>query len=83
MGFGTLFIGYFLLLNVTYYTFTDIIAALVMAMGLYKLSSVNRQFKGAFFSSIALAAIGLVELVCQVYTMSYNNGAHDVCPYGN
>ena len=73
MGFGTLFIGYFLLLNVTYYTFTDIIAALVMAMGLYKLSSVNRQFKGAFFSSIAFAAIGLVELVCQVYTMFIPN----------
>lgn len=69
MGFGALFIGYFLLMNVTYYTFTDVIAALVMAMGLYKLGAVNRQFKGAFFSSTVLAAIGLVELVCQVYTM--------------
>ncbi len=73
MGFGTLFIGYFLLLNVTYYTFTDVIAALVMAMGLYKLASVNRQFKGAFYSSLAFAAIGLVELAFQVYTMFIPN----------
>lgn len=73
MGFGTLFIGYFLLLNVTYYTFTDVIAALVMAMGLYKLGSVNRQFKGAFYSSLAFAVIGLVELVFQAYTMFIPN----------
>ena len=73
MGFGTLFIGYFLLLNVTYYTFTDVIAALVMAMGLYKLGSVNRLFKGAFYSSLAFAVIGLVELVFQAYTMFIPN----------
>ena len=29
MGFGILFIGYFLLLNLTYYSFTDVIAAAV------------------------------------------------------
>ena len=73
MGFGTLFIGYFLLLNVTYYTFTDVIAALVMATGLYKLGAVNRQFKGAFYSSLAFAVIGLVELVFQAYTMFIPN----------
>lgn len=69
MGFGTLFIGYFLLLNVTYYTFTDVIAALVMALGLFKLGAVNRQFKGAFYSAIAMAIVGFVELVFQVYAM--------------
>lgn len=73
MGFGTLFIGYFLLLNVTYYTFTDVIAALVMAMGLFKLGAVNRQFKGAFYSSIAMAAVGLLELILQVYAMFIPN----------
>ena len=56
MGFGTLFIGYFLLLNLTYYGFTDLIAASVMLLGLYKLSKVNKYFS---YSSIA-AAVFLV-----------------------
>ena len=65
MGFGTLFIGYFLLLNVTFYLYTDLIATLVMALGLYKLSTVNRPFKWAFYTSIAFAIIGAFELVVQ------------------
>ena len=69
MGFGTLFFGYFLLLNITYFTFTDIISALIMAMGLYKLSEVNSQFKNAFFTSVAFAALGLLELICGAVTM--------------
>jgi hypothetical protein len=66
MGFGTLFFGYFLLLNITYFTFTDIISALIMAMGFYKLYDVNSHFRGAFFSSLVFAAIGLFELVIQI-----------------
>ena len=69
MGFGTLFFGYFLLLNITYFTFTDLIAALIMAMGLNKLGEVDSHFKNAFYTSIAFAAIGLVELVCDSITM--------------
>ena len=69
MGFGTLFIGYFLLLNVTYYAYTDIIAALVMALGLFKLSSVNRYFKHSAFISLAFAAVGAAELVCEIILM--------------
>jgi len=69
LGFGTLFFGYFLLLNITYFTFTDLIAALIMAMGLYKLSEINSQFKNAFYSSIAFSVIGIVELVCGSVTM--------------
>ncbi len=45
MGFGTLFLGYFLLLDLPYYSFTDIIATSVMLLGLYKLSAINRNFK--------------------------------------
>ena len=71
MGFGTLFFGYFLLLNITYFTFSDLLAALIMAMGLYKLWDVNSQFKSAFYVSIAFSAIGLVELVCGSVTMFY------------
>ena len=62
MGFGTLFIGYFLLLNLTYYGFTDVIAASVMLLGLYKLSGVNKYFKAAAISSGALLVFSLGEL---------------------
>ena len=66
MGFGTLFFGYFLLLNITYYTITDLIASLIMAMGLYKLASVNTPFKNGFYISFGLSAIGIAELVIQI-----------------
>ncbi len=66
MGFGTLLIGYFLILNITYYTWTDAIAALIMAMGLYKLSSVNDSFKYAFFASLGFAALGTFEAVGEI-----------------
>ena len=69
MGFGTLFIGYFLLLNLTYYGFTDVIAASVMLLGLYKLSGVNRYFKAAAISSGALLVFSLGELGVAVYEM--------------
>ena len=71
MGFGTLFIGYFLLLNIAYYTFTDIISALVMAMGLYKLSSVNRGFGYAFYASIGFALIGAGELFLEMLSLIF------------
>ncbi|MBE6645103.1 MAG: hypothetical protein E7612_06985 [Ruminococcaceae bacterium] len=69
MGFGTLFFGYFLLLNITYYSFTDLIAALIAAMGLYKLSSVNRSFRNGFYASVIFGFIGLTELIAGVITM--------------
>lgn len=66
MGFGTLFIGYFLLLNVTYYSYTDLICALIMALGLYKLSTVNRYFKYTLYTALAFAAVGATEFVREV-----------------
>ena len=69
MGFGTLFIGYFLLLNVTYYSFTDLVAALIMAVGLTKLSTVNRYFKYASFAALGFAAVGLVEFISELIRM--------------
>ena len=63
MGFGTLFFGYFLLLNIVYFQFTDIICALVMLLGLYKLSSVSHYFKMPMYFSIPFAVFSLVELV--------------------
>lgn len=69
MGFGILFFGYFLLLNITYYSITDLISALIMSMALYKLSTVNKPFKNGFYVSLLFAAVGLVELVVGFITM--------------
>ena len=69
MGFGTLFIGYFLLLNVTYYSYTDLICALIMALGLYKLSTVNRYFKYTLYTALAFAAVGATEFVREIILM--------------
>ena len=69
MGFGTLFIGYFLLLNVTYFGYTDLIAGLIMIMGLYKLSTVNKEFKFAFYSASFFSLFGFIELIITVLSM--------------
>ena len=66
MGFGTLFVGYFLLLNVTNYAYTDLVSALIMAVGLIKLSTVNSHFKNASVTALLFAAIGLIEFVCEL-----------------
>ena len=68
MGFGTLFIGYFLLLNITYFQFySDLISALVMLMGLVKLSKFNREFSAATAMCTVFALISLVEFGEVIY----------------
>ena len=62
MGFGTLFIGYFFLVNISYFAYTDIISAMVMLLGLYQLSGVNRQFRYASYTSAAFAIFALAEI---------------------
>ncbi len=73
MGFGTLFIGYFLLLNLTYYSITDVIAAAVMLLGLYKLSSVNAYFKAAAISASVFLAFSLGEFVIFAYGLFFSS----------
>lgn len=63
MGLGTLFIGYFLLLNVTYFGYTDLLSGLIMLMGLYKLRPINKQFKYAFIFASVFSVLGAAELV--------------------
>lgn len=67
MGFGTLFIGYFLLLNLTYYGFTDVIAAAVMLLGLYKLSCVNNYFRYSVIAATVFLAFSFGEFGIAVY----------------
>ena len=69
MGFGTLFIGYFLLLNLAYYGFTDLIAAAVMLLGLYRLSRVNKYFFESMVASAIFLAFSIGEFGIATYEM--------------
>ena len=69
MGFGTLLVGYFLLLNVTYYSFTDLIGALIITLALYKLRGVNDFFKYGMTASGAFAALGAAEFIVAALSM--------------
>ncbi len=69
MGFGILLIGYMFLLNISYFALTDIISAFVLIMAFYKLSSVNRYFKGGIWVCCAFAALSLFELVTALFDM--------------
>lgn len=71
MGFGTLFFGYFLLLNITYYRFTDVIAGLVMLYALYKLASVSSYFRRPMYASILFSVFGLIELPLALMDMFF------------
>ena len=63
MGFGTLFIGYFLILNITYFGYTDLISGLIMTLAFYKLWNINREFRMALGFAATLSAVGIAELV--------------------
>ena len=69
MGFGTLFIGYFLVLNIAYYGYTDLIAALIMLLGTYRLSAVSPEFKKCFILLIPFAALGAYEIISEFVSM--------------
>ncbi len=69
MGFGTLFIGYFFLVNISYFEYTDIVSAMIMLLGLYSLSRFNRGFKVGFFFDAAFAVFSLAELIISVISM--------------
>ena len=71
MGFGTLFIGYFLILNLTYYSLTDVIAAAVMLLGLYKLSDLNKYFKSAMIAAGVFLAFSVGELGVAIYELFF------------
>lgn len=77
MGFGTLFFGYFLLLNIAFFGFTDIISGLIMLLALYKLMSVERSFKKAAILLIPFSALGLFELSLEVYSIFMTDAGLD------
>ena len=73
MGFGTFFIGYFLILDISYYLLTDIIAAAVMMLSLARLSRFNRGFSAAFCAAGIFTAFSLVELGIGMYDMLFSS----------
>ncbi len=62
MGFGTLFIGTLLTMNLAAHGYTDFLAYFLILYGLYGLRAYNRKFKSAFGVSVLLFAVGLAEL---------------------
>lgn len=66
MGFGTLFVGYFLLLNIAYYEITDAIAAAVMLYAFYKLRGINSGFKNGMAMAAIFTVFALGELCVAV-----------------
>ena len=80
MGFGTLFIGVFLLLNLRYFGYTDILCGVIMLAAFYKLRGVNKFFKAAIFTSIAFCGIGLMEFIREATCLcSYASFGHPRC----
>lgn len=77
MGFGILFVGYFLILNFAYPAFTDVIAAAIMLYALYKLGSVNRGFKVGTWVCLAFAVFGFAEFAIEAADMFFALGAPD------
>ena len=71
MGFGLLFIGYFLVLNFAYPAFSDVIAAAVMLYAFYKLRGINRGFKAAFVMTGAFLLLGFFELITGALDMFF------------
>lgn len=63
MGFGILFIGFFLLLNIPYHSYTDAISAVISLYALYKLSGVNLNFKRASYVAIGFSVFGFLEFL--------------------
>ena len=63
MGFGTLFIGYFLLLNIVKPAASDVIAGMVILLALERLSRVNRKFAVSRIFTILFSAVGLFGFV--------------------
>ena len=73
MGFGILFIGYFLLLNVTTFAFTDVIVGLVITLAMNKLAFVNKYFKLSQIPAGIFSLLGLLQLSVSVYDMFFAN----------
>ena len=69
MGFGTLFIGYFFLINISYFSYTDIISGMVMLLALYKLSGINKSFAHGMTCAAVFSCFALFEIILAAVDM--------------
>ena len=69
MGFGTLFIGYFFLINITYYSFTDLLSAMIILLALSSLSRFNRSLRLGMIADVAFTLVGLLEFIIAIGEM--------------
>ena len=69
MGFGILLIGYFFLFNITYFTLTDILAAVLMLLALSSLSRFNKPMKWAYITDGVFCVISFLEFLFEAGRM--------------
>ncbi len=84
MGFGTLFLGYVILINnIAFDGFTKILAYLIMLLALLKLRPYNSPFKAAFITLIPLSAMGFVLLYLEVANLFFLPPSADAFTYSS
>ncbi len=85
MGFGTLFFGYFILLDLPYQTLTNVCAAAIMILALYKLSYLNANMKRAFrVCSVFLVFAGyeaVVDALDMLFSIEFGGVALNTASY--
>ena len=69
------------MLNITYFQFTDIVSALIMLLGLYKLSSVSPGFKRPMYAAAGFAVFSLAELAFGIITLFSPTSLADAVAY--
>ena len=72
MGFGYLFVGFVLLLNIGYYAYTDLIAALLISLGLSRLYKFCRPFFVSLILALVYGLIGTAELFFELAPLIMN-----------
>ncbi len=66
MGFGYVFLGCLLTVNIPYHSYTDVFAVALMLLGLSTLAPYAKGFAGAFRAGLPLLAVSLVRFVLSV-----------------
>lgn len=69
MGFGYVFLGCLLTVNVTYHNFTDIFAVALMLLGLSTLAPYAKGFSLAFKTGLPLLGVSLVGFLLAVFSL--------------
>lgn len=63
MGYGLLFLGYFLLVNITFYGYTDLFCGMVLLYALSRLSVYNKPLRVAFYIAVGFTVYAIPEFL--------------------